>query len=113
LAPTPQASSQAVESKPLSIADDYLLRAREYKGPTVQQEESDASYRFMTSYGSVIGGIVTIVSGLLLSLFFLLCILSPKLLVASVLVIAAGIGGLVQGLNYVTYYNWTRRGGHD
>ena len=41
----------------------------------------------------------------------MLCILSPKMLVVSVLVIGAGIGWLYQGMNYVTYYNWKNRGG--
>lgn len=113
LSPTPQAASAAVESRPPSMADDYMLRAREYKGPTIQQEEEDSNYRFMTSYGSVIGGIVTIVFGLLFGLFCVMFILSAKLLILPVMITGAGIGWLIQGLNYVTYYNWKRRGGRD
>ena len=111
LSPTPQAASQAVETRPPSMADDYMLRAREYKGPTIQQEENDPNYRFMTSYGSVIGGIVTIVCGLLFGVILLMFVISAKLLILPVLMVAAGIGWLVQGLNYVTYYNWKNRGG--
>lgn len=109
LAPTPQAP--VAQTRAPSMSDDYLLRAREYKGPTIQQEESDANYRFATSYGSIIGGIATIVSGVLLALFLILCFLSPYLLVLAVMIIAAGIGWVVMGMNYVTYYNWKRREG--
>lgn len=109
LAPTPQA--QVTETRAPSVSDDYMLRAREYKGPTIQQEENDANYRFATSYGSIIGGIATIVSGVLLALFLILCFLSPYLLVLAVMIIAAGIGWVVMGMNYVTYYNWKRREG--
>jgi len=112
LAPTPQAA-QAVESRPPSMTDDYMLRAREYKGPTIQQEEEDPNYRFATSYGSVIGGIATIVFGFFLALVFLLLLGSIRLTFVAGLIIAAGIGWLVQGLNYVTYYNWKRRGGRE
>ena len=111
LSPTPQAASQVVETRPPSMADDYMLRAREYKGPTIQQEENDPNYRFLTSYGSVIGGIVTICFGLAFGLFCIMFILSAKLLLLPVLITAAGIGWLVQGLNYVAYYNWKRREG--
>jgi hypothetical protein len=111
LAPTPAAATAAVETRPPSMADDYMLRAREYKGPTIEQEENDPNYRFMTSYGSVIGGIVTIIFGLAFGLFCVMFILSAKLLLLPVLITGAGIGWLVQGLNYVTYYNWKNRGG--
>lgn len=111
LAPTPQPA--VTETRPPSITDDYMLRAREYKGPTIQQEEDDPNYRFMTSYGSVIGGIATICFGFLFLFVLLLFVISAKLLVLPVMVIAAGIGWLVQGLNYVTYYNWKRKGGRD
>jgi hypothetical protein len=93
------------------VTDDYMVRAREYKGPTIQQEEADSSYRFFTSYGSVIGGIATICFGLVFLVVLLMFVISAKLLVLPVMVIGAGIGWLVQGLNYVTYYNWKRREG--
>jgi hypothetical protein len=109
LAPTPQA--QVVETRPPSMADDYMLRAREYKGPTIQQEENDPQYRFLTSYGSVIGGIATICFGLVFMLVLLMFVISAKLLILPIMIIGAGIGWLVQGLNYVTYYNWKRREG--
>jgi hypothetical protein len=38
-------------------------------------------------------------------------IISAKVLILPVLIIAAGIGWLIQWLNYVTYYNWKRRNG--
>ena len=111
LAPTPQPAQ--TEARPPSMTDDYMLRAREYKGPTIQQEENDPNYRFMTSYGSVIGGIATILFGLFFLFICLMFIISAKVLILPVLVIIAGIGWLIQGLNYVTYYNWKRRGGRD
>lgn len=111
LSPTSQPATQKVETRPPSLADDYMLRAREYQGPTIQQEENDPNYRFWTSYGSVIGGIVTIIFGLMFGLFCVMFILSAKLLILPVLITGAGIGWLVQGLNYVTYYNWKARGG--
>lgn len=94
-----------------SLADDYLQRARNDKGSAIEQEESDPTYRFVTSYGSVIGGIATIVFGLFMIFIFLLLLGSIRLTVVAVLVIGAGIGWLVQGMNYVTYYNWKDRGG--
>ena len=109
LAPTQQ--EKVAESRPPSMTDDYMLRAREYKGPTIQQEENDPQYRFLTSYGSVIGGIATICFGLLFLVVLLMFVISAKLLILPVMVIGAGIGWLVQGLNYVTYYNWKRREG--
>lgn len=94
-----------------SLADEYLQRAREHKGSAIEQEESDPTYRFMTSYGSVIGGISTIVFGLFMIFLFLGFLRSIRLTVVAVMVIGAGIGWLVQGMNYVTYYNWKDRGG--
>jgi hypothetical protein len=112
LSPTPQAAQQVeTTTKPPSLADDYMLRAREYKGPTIQQEENDPNYRFMTSYGSVIGGSATIIFGLMFMAFCIMFILSAKLLILPVMIIGAGIGWLVQGLNYVTYYRWKDREG--
>jgi len=94
-----------------SLADEYLQRARGDKGSAIEQEESDATYRFVTSYGSVIGGIATIIFGSFMALVFLVLLGSPKLTVVAVLAIGAGIGWLIQGLNYVTYYRWKDRGG--
>lgn len=90
---------------------DLLDKARNDKGRPVEQDESDPTYRFVTSYGSVIGGICSIVFGLLMVLVSLLLLGSPKLAAAFVLLIIAGAGWLVQGLNYVTYYHWKDRGG--
>ena len=94
-----------------SLADEYLNKARADKGRAIEQEESDASYRFVTSYGSVIGGISTIMIGTLLAFACLLLLGSIKLCVAAVFMVAAGIGWLVQGLNYIAYYRWKDQGG--
>src|SRR5688572_27353178 len=48
------------------FAHDHLKKAQDYKGSVWEQEENDASHRFSTSYGSIIGGIITIVCGIML-----------------------------------------------
>jgi hypothetical protein len=103
----------AASSPMNSMAQDYLKQASEYKGGTLQQLEDESGHRFNTSYGSVIGGIVTIVLGLLLMAIVLFFFMSFKLAAACVLMILAGIGWLVQGLNYITYYKWKDGGGRD
>ncbi len=103
-------STPPVESVTVSYANDLLNKARNAKG-TIEQEEDDSTYRFITSYGSVIGGISTIILGLLLTLLSLLAFGSMKLAALFIVMMITGGGWLVQGLNYVTYYNWKDRGG--
>jgi hypothetical protein len=95
-------------------ANDYMQKAKEYKGGTIQQiEENDAQYRFMTSWGSVIGGSITIAFFSLLAFILLVGFGSIRLTVGCIVVVMIGIGWLIQGLNYVTYYRWKDQGGRD
>jgi hypothetical protein len=107
---TPTAPTETSEVT-ANLSNDYLTRARNDKGGTIEQEESDPTYRWVTSYGSVIGGIATIFFGIFLILLCLFLLGSLRLTAASVLVVIAGVGWLVQGLNYVTYYRWKDAGG--
>jgi hypothetical protein len=112
LAPVNEPASSSA-SPMNAYAHDHLKKAKEYKGSALEQEEADSGYRFATSYGSVIGGIIAVVAGLMLGLFFVLCILSPAGLVLAFTVVSAGIGWIVLGMNYVTYYRWKDKGGRD
>lgn len=110
LAPVAEPASSS--ASPLNAyAQDHMKKAQDYKGSVWEQEEADPSHRFATSYGSVIGGGLTIFCGLMLGLFFVLCILSPAGLVLAFTVTSAGVGWVVLGMNYITYYRWKDKGG--
>jgi hypothetical protein len=93
-----------------TLASDYMTRALNDKGGTMQQvEDEDLTYRFWTSWGSVIGGITTICLSLLLLLISLLLWFAWGM-VFSVLLLLGGIAWVVQGMNYITYYAWKDKG---
>lgn len=106
----PRLQEYATLNANAAFASEYLNKARTDKGGTIQQiEDEDMQYRFWTSWGSVIGGISTICLGLFFLLFLLLFFFSPRLMAACVIMIIAGVGWLVQGMNYVTYYRWKEK----
>jgi phage FluMu protein Com len=84
-----------------SLADDYLHRARTTKTLT-EEQEVDGWYRFTTSYGSMIGGALLVVFGLLVMLPL------ARLWTAATCVMTGG-SLFVAGLNYASYYAWKKR----
>jgi hypothetical protein len=106
----PQLKQEDGANAAATLANDYLTRARNDKGSTMQQvEDEDLTYRFWTSWGSVIGGITTVCISLFLLLLSLLLWFAWGM-VFSVFMLLGGIAWIVQGMNYVTYYNWKDRG---
>lgn len=92
VAPPPLPASQTN-----SLANDYLRRARDDKSLT-ETSESEPWYRFTTSWGSVIGGS--------LMMFFALPVAWMISIRLGVVMLIAGAGWFIQGLNYVFYYRW-------
>lgn len=88
-----------------TLANDYLHRAHSSK-TFVEEEETDPAYRFMTSWGSVIGGALTVAFGLFFLIPLFLYFRSIRGVVLGITVIIGGGGWFIQGLNYVSYYRW-------